>query len=258
MNSYQGISGLVSIIMPAYNSALYIETTIETVKLQSYKKWELIIVDDVSTDKTFQILERLAKEDSRIKVSRLAVNSGAAHARNAALKIAQGEFIAFLDSDDTWEQNKLEKQIAFMNKNNYSFTCTFYNKIDQEGNSLNQNIKYKKIGNYNELLKNCPGNSTVIYNASNFGEKIYIENIRKRNDYLMWLTVIKKAENLYCLEEVLSSHRIRSGSLSKNKFSLIKYHWKIYRTNESLNFAHSLYLLLYWISKPIVKKIIID
>lgn len=255
MNSYHGIPGLVSIIMPAYNSAPYIETTIETVKLQSYKKWELIIVDDVSTDKTFEILERLAKEDSRIKVSKLPINSGAAQARNEALKIAQGEFIAFLDSDDTWKEEKLEKQINFMNKNEYVFSCTFYSKIDETGDSLDRIVKYKAKGNYTELLKNCPGNSTVIYNASKIGEKIFIENIRKRNDYLMWLTVIKKTENLFCLEEVLSSHRIRSGSLSKNKFSLIKFHWEIYRNKETLNFIHSLYLLVYWILKPITYKL---
>lgn len=256
MSSYKGIPGMVSIIMPSYNCSSYIERTINSVLAQTYENWELIVVDDCSTDDTYEKLKGFESKDIRIKILLSESNSGAAAARNKALKSAEGEYIAFLDSDDTWEVTKLQKQISFMKTNNYLFTCTYYDKINESGDSLNRIITYKKRGTYSDLLKNCPGNSTVIYNASGIGEKVYISNIKKRNDYLMWLKVIKKTDKLYCLDEVLSSHRIRNGSLSKNKFSLIKYHWEIYREKELLGFIYSLYLVLYWVAKPIFKKIL--
>lgn len=255
MNKYHGIPNLVSIIMPSYNCSDYIEETINSVLAQTYVNWELIIVDDCSSDDTLEILKKVQDKDNRIIVHQLEVNSGAAVARNKALEKAQGEYIAFLDSDDLWSPNKLELQINFMKNNNYIFTCTFYDKINENGASLNNIISYKFKADYNDVLKNCPGNSTVIYNATAIEEKKYITPIKKRNDYLMWLNLMKKVDYLYCLEEVLSSHRIRENSLSKNKFSLVKYHWRIYRKLEKIGLIRSLYLTFYWILKPIIKKI---
>ena len=219
---------LVSIIIPAYNCENYIGITLDSVINQSYSNWEAIVIDDCSTDDTFKVVNRYENKDNRIKYHRLGINSGAAVARNKAIELARGKYIAFLDSDDTWEPKKLRNQIDFMELNDYYFTCTSYKKIDEDGKELSSVVKVSKKSDYNDLLKNCPGNSTVIYNATKLG-KFFIEDIKKRNDYVMWLKVIKASKFIYGMDEVLSSHRIRKGSISQNKFSLINYHWKVYR-----------------------------
>lgn len=249
------IENLVSIIMPAYNCEDFIAETIESVEKQTYQEWELLIVDDCSTDKTRDIVEAYRKKDERIILYKNGNNRGAAYSRNRAVKYAKGEFIAFLDSDDLWEKNKLEIQISFMKKNSCPFSCTYYKKIDETGNETGEIVKSKKELKYKDLLKNCPGNSTVVYNAKELG-KFYIPNIKKRNDYVMWLNVIKKAKKVYTLNSCLGCHRIRGGSLSKRKVDLIQYHWIVYRKFEKLNIFYSCYLLLYWCLKGIGRNLI--
>lgn len=240
--------------MPAYNCEKFIRVSINSIINQSYKNWEVIIIDDCSTDKTADIIMNYTNKDKRIKFLRLNVNSGAAIARNRGINIAKGEFIAFLDSDDYWKKEKLYKQINFMKKNQFNFTCTDYAKINESGEFLNKVIKSREQSNYEQLLKTCPGNSTVVYNANILG-KYNIPDIKKRNDYLMWLQVIKKAGILYGYQEILSTHRIRAGSISKGKFDLIKYHWKIYREFEELTYSKSIYLIFYWGLKTIFSKV---
>lgn len=236
---------LVSIITPAYNSEKFIIEAIESVGNQTYQNWELIIVDDCSTDRTTQIVRQYASEDGRIKLHILKNNSGTAVARNHAINMANGKYIAFLDSDDIWHSHKLEKQVSLMENEKCLFTCTNYAKIDEEGKSIGHTIKARSESNYHDILKRCPGNSTVMYNAEEIG-KVSIPDIRKRNDYVMWLSVIKKAQILYGIDESLSCHRVREGSLSSSKLSLVKYHWKVYRDIESLSVVESVYLIMYW------------
>lgn len=241
---------LVSIIMPTYNSAKYIGDSIQSVFDQTYKNIELIIIDDCSTDNTEEIVENKNKNDY-IKYYKLEKNSGAAFSRNLGVEKAKGSFIAFIDSDDLWKENKLEKQINYMIKNKIYFSCTYYDKIDENGIFMNKIIKNDFEISYSSLLKNNCGNSTVIYNCEKLG-KFFIPNIKKRNDYVMWLAVIKKSKKLVTYPEVLGSHRIRGNSLSSNKISLIKYHWMVYRDIEKLNYIKSLYLILYWsLFKPV-------
>lgn len=248
------LESLVSIIMPAYNCQDFILEAIDSVQKQIYKNWELIIIDDCSTDDTPSIVKNVATLENRVHYLRMDKNSGAAVARNQGVKMAKGEFIAFLDSDDVWNSKKLSHQISFMHSNNVNFSCTSYNKIDEYGNRLNQIIHSKSKSSYKDLLKNNCGNSTVIYNCRKIG-KIYIPNIKKRNDYVMWLQILKKEKYLYGIDEVLCSHRIRANSLSENKISLIKYHWLVYRDIEHLPFTHSVYLILYWMVKTLKNKI---
>ena len=135
---------LISVIMPTYNCGKFIEKTIKSVINQTYKNWELIIVDDCSKDNTEDVVNKCSKSDDRIKYYRLEINQGAAVARTQAMKIAKGNYMAFLDSDDLWKKDKLEKQINFMKENNYSFTCTAYEQIDENDNLLNKKIRTKE------------------------------------------------------------------------------------------------------------------
>lgn len=237
---------LVSIIMPTYNCGKFIGETIESVLAQTYTEWELLISDDCSIDNTKEIVENYSNIDSRIKYNRLEKNVGAAMARNDAMERAKGNYIAFLDSDDLWEPEKLEHQLDFMNKNNYNFTCTAYKQINEDGESLDKIIKTNKKTNYNGILLNCPvGNSTVIYNVDRLG-KFSIPNIRKRNDDALWLKILKKEKNIYGMNEVLMSYRLRRDSISRNKFDLVKYHWYLYREIENLSVIRSTFHICCW------------
>lgn len=238
--------GLVSVIMPTYNCAKFIGETIKSIQAQTYSNWELIIVDDCSTDNTKEVVENYVKLDKRIKYNSLEKNSGAAVARTSAMKIADGEYMAFCDSDDIWIDVKIEKQLKFMKKNNYAFTCTAYEQIDENSNSLGKVIKPKEKCNYNRLLLDCPvGNSTVMYNVKKMG-KFEVPNIRKRNDDALWLQMLKKEQYIYGMNEILMKYRIRSNSISSNKFKVIKYHWILYRDIEHLSIIRSVFHILYW------------
>ena len=228
------MNDLVSIIMPSYNTGRFIKETIESVLAQSYPVWELIIVDDCSTDNTDDVVNQYLA-DERIRYIKNDTNSGAAVSRNRALREAKGKWIAFLDSDDLWEPDKLQKQISFMRDNGYHFSYTNYIEIDEEskanGKSVTGPKRISKHGMYNYCWMGC---LTVMYNAEKVG-LIQIADIKKNNDYAMWLKVCKKA-NCYLLDETLARYRKRSGSISNHGYmKLIKWHYKLYREAENKN-----------------------
>ena len=237
---------LVSIIMPTYNCANFIARTLDSVQAQTYKNWELIIVDDRSGDNTKEIVDEYIKNDSRISYHLLEVNSGAAVARTTAMKLAKGSYMAFLDSDDIWMPEKLERQIKWMTDNGYAFSCTAYEQIDENDNSLNRVIKTVKKTDYNRLLLDCPvGNSTVVYDVEKMG-KFEVPNIRKRNDDALWLQMLKKETYIWGMPDVLMRYRIRQNSISSNKFKVIKYHWILYRDIEHLSVIRSAFHIFFW------------
>ena len=237
---------LVSIIMPTYNCGRFIEETIRSIQAQTYENWEIEIVDDCSTDDTEAVVAALAKDDPRIHYVCLETNSGAAVARTESMKRAQGEYMAFCDSDDLWTPDKLEKQLAFMKENGYAFSCTAYEQIDEDSQSLDRVIKTVKKTDYNRLLLDCPvGNSSVMYNVGVMG-KFEVPNIRKRNDDALWLTMLKKEKYIWGMPDVLMRYRIRKNSISSNKFSVIKYHWILYREIEHLSVVRSLFHIGFW------------
>lgn len=238
--------GLVSIIMPTYNCAQFIGETIESIQAQTYVRWELIITDDCSTDNTKEIAAKYMEIDPRIKYHCLERNSGAAVARNASMRIAEGEYIAFCDSDDLWMKDKLEKQLSFMKKTGHNFTCTAYEQIKEDGRSLKKIIRPIKRCDYNRMLLDCPvGNSTVMYNVGNMG-KFEVPDIRKRNDDALWLTMLKKEKYIWGMDEVLMRYRIRQNSISSNKLKVIRYHWILYRDIEHLSIPRSMFHIGYW------------
>lgn len=236
----------ISIITPTYNCGKYIERTIKSVQGQTYKNWEMIIVDDCSVDNTREIVNRIASMDDRIKYFCLEKNSGAAVARTRAMEIASGDYMAFLDSDDIWKPEKLQKQLSFMEDNGYFFTSTAYEQIDENDNKLDKIVKAPVKTSYNRLLLDCPvGNSTVMYNVKKMG-KFKVPDIRKRNDDALWLQMLKKEKYIYGMSDVLMEYRVRQNSISSNKFSLIKYHWKLYREVENLSVVRSVFHILVW------------
>lgn len=238
--------GFVSIITPAYNCEKFISKTIESVLSQTYPHWEMIVVNDCSSDTTGQIAQKYASYDKRIKYIKLEYNSGAAVARNVAMSMAKGQYIAFLDSDDLWLPDKLSTQIKFMQDNNYKFSCTDYEQIDESGNPLGKIIKCREKADYNRVLLDCPiGNSTVMYDVSQLG-KFEVPDIRKRNDDALWLKMLKKEKYIYGLNQILTQYRIRKDSISADKLQLVKYHWTLYRKIEKLNIIRSLFYIIHW------------
>ncbi len=246
---------LVSIIMPSYNTARFIGSTIDSVIAQSYINWELIIVDDCSTDNTDAIINPYLT-DKRIHYIKNDVNSGAAVSRNRALREAKGKWIAFLDSDDLWEPNKLQRQISFMEDNAYHFSYTNYIEIDEEsvpnGKRVTGPKRITRHGMYNYCWMGC---LTVMYDAEKMG-LIQIEDIKKNNDYAIWLKACKMA-NCYLLDETLAKYRKRTGSISNHGYiKLIKWHYKLYREAEKKNAIISALLTARNMFFGLMKKII--
>ncbi|SIS38176.1 Glycosyltransferase involved in cell wall bisynthesis [Zobellia uliginosa] len=240
---------MVSIITPVYNSEKYITHCIESVLAQTYGNWEHILVDDCSTDKSIAIISEYAKNDTRIRLLQLESNSGAGIARNTAIEAAKGRYIAFLDSDDAWLPQKLKTQVSFMQDNNYYFTYTAYDKMNELGESLNQPVNVKSKTTYHSaLFKNPIGCLTAMYDVDFFGKQ-YMPEIRKRQDYALWLKLLKKTD-AYGLDKILSTYRIGNESISSNKFKLIKYEWRIYREVEGLSLLQSIF---YTVSAIILK-----
>lgn len=237
---------LVSIITPTYNCAKFIARTLDSVQTQTYQNWEMIIVDDCSQDNTKEIVETYIKDDPRIQYHLLDENSGAAVARTTAMRLAKGAYMAFLDSDDIWAPDKLERQINWMNDNGYAFSCTAYEQIDEDDKLLNRTVKTIKKTDYNRLLLDCPvGNSTVVYDVEKMG-KFEVPNIRKRNDDALWLQMLKKEKYIWGMPDVLMKYRIRQNSISSNKFKVIKYHWILYREIEHLSVVRSAFHIFWW------------
>jgi len=245
---------LVSIITPSYKSAKFISQTIESVLAQTYENWEMIIVDDMSPDNSNEIIEEYIKKDSRIKLIKLEKNSGPAVARNKAIKKAQGRYIAFLDADDLWMPDKLEKQIDSMQKNNYELTYTNYETMSEDGKKLKNIIISPNKLTYKELLKsNKIGCLSAIYDTKRIG-KIYMPLIKKRQDFGLWLRVLKKVKYAYNVNEVLGVYRIMSNSVSSNKIDLLKYNYSLFREHEKFSIVKSLYYLGWNIYIKVMKK----
>jgi len=238
------MSEQVSIITPTFNAEKYIRYTLQSVLNQSYQNWEMILVDDASTDETVKIISNFAEKDSRIKLFKLEKNSGNGFARNIALEKVTGKYIAFLDADDLWLPLKLEKQIQFLKANKSPFTFSFYDCIDEEGNMLNRRVEAPTELTYNQLFFcNYVGNLTAIYDADYFG-KITLEATQKRQDWRIWLTILKQIQVTKPVPESLAFYRIRKDSISSSKFKLIKHNFGVYREFHGFNFVFSVLLMI--------------
>ncbi len=247
----------VSVITPLYNCEKYIKDTIKSVQNQTYSNWEMILVDDCSSDRTYEIVEKIAKSDERIKVFKQETNSGAAKARNRSLREAEGRYIAFLDSDDIWKSTKLEKQVQFMKKHNCGFSCTSYEVIDNEGNTLNKEIHMLPLVDYVGFLTNNLLQTVGIMVDTNIVDQKYLimPNLRRRQDAATWLQILKAGYKCYGMKEVLAEYRRADNSLSSNKVKAVKGVWKLYREIEKLSFPFSCYCFVRYALLAVWKRI---
>ena len=231
---------LVSIIMPSYNVEKYIRESIESVLLQTYTHWELIIVDDCSKDRTLEIAQEYAKLDSRIKVLKQHRNGGVVKARNRAIKEATGRYIAMLDSDDIWYADKLDSQLLIFKDKECAICYSSYHKIDEHGEVFSLVTVPEEL-TYSTLLKsNYMGCLTVIYD-SHMLQKRYFKPMKMSEDYGLWLDILKAVGVAYGVTDSLAQYRVMSNSRSSNKQSAVKYQWQIYREREGKNILKSMY-----------------
>lgn len=242
----------VSIITPCFNAEKTLGRTVNSVISQSFKKWELILVDDKSTDATYKKALELAKTDDRIKVVQLEKNGGAAKARNLGIKISKGRFIAFIDSDDKWHKDKLQIQISLMKKNGCPLSYTAYTKLSETGKHLNV-VGVPSTVNYRQLLKtNYIGCSTAIYDSHALG-KFYMPDIRRRQDYGLWLSILKTISSAQGINTPLTDYLVHDESLSSNKRTSASYNWVIYRKIENLSLLSSVYYFLQYAIRGVLR-----
>jgi len=242
----------VSIITPTYNSIQYIQKTIQSILDQTYTNWELLITDDCSTDQTWDILKDYPLKNNKIRIFRLDQNSGPGVARNNSIRHAQGRYIAFCDSDDVWCADKLDKQLQFLRQHDLAFTFSSYQKINEKGVPSGIILAPRKV-TYNDLLKTCTiGCLTAIYDTNKLG-KIYMPEIRKRQDYGLWLKILKLIGSASGMEEVLAYYRERSNSVSSNKFVAAKYHYKVLREVEGIPSYKAFYYFVHYAFRGLFK-----
>lgn len=235
----------LTVITPVYNAEEFLGETIESVLNQTYENFEYLLIDDCSTDSSAAIIKKYEEKDARIKYIKLNENSGAAVARNKGLEKARGRYIAFVDSDDIWYPEKLEKQLAFMQENNRAFTYTKYERISEKGEVLGTPNFPKRL-NYTGLLKNTAiACSTVVIDKKIIGD-FRMPLVRKGQDTATWLQILKEHDYAYLLDEVLNQYRAREGSLSSDKFGALKRTWNTYRNLEELPLYKAIYYFVFY------------
>ncbi len=249
------IDDLVSIITPVYNAERFVAETIKSVQAQTYTNWEMILVDDVSSDNSEKIIKEFQEKDNRIKYIKLKENSGAAVARNTAIENARGRYIAFLDSDDLWKSNKLETQINFMKENKYGFTFASYELMSEDGNNLNKVVKVPQKINYDGLLKNTIiGCLTVVIDRNLVGD-FKMPLLRKGQDTATWLKILKNYKYAYGINENLANYRLVKGSISSNKIGALKRTWNTYRNVEKLSLIKAWYVFSCYVINALKKRV---
>lgn len=241
---------MISIIVPYFKSKHYIDKCVESVFNQNYKNFELIIIDDEHSKESKKKLTYIKKKNKKVKLLRTRFpKSGVAIARNEGIKKSKGEFIAFLDSDDYWKKDKLQKQIKLMNKLSLDFSYTFYKDFSAEG--VIRKIRSNNY-TYDDLIKRCNiGTSSVVLRKK---LKVKFQRLRTKEDYCLWLELFKKKINIGCVNKYLMFHRLRRGSLSDQELNKIVSAYKIYRVYNNFNIFFSIYCVLRLYKNAFIKK----
>ena len=247
---------LVSIIVPVFNAEKFLDETINSVLKQSYQNWELLLINDCSKDNSKEIYQKYKKDDRIIWFDQ-EKNGGAALARNKGIELSKGKYLCFLDADDLWEKDKLEKQLNFMKKNNCEFSFTGYEFADEKGIPNGKKVKVPATITYKQALKNTTiWTSTVMFDMDKLSkESIYMPNVKRGQDTATWWKVLKKIKCAYGLNEVLSYYRRTNESLSANKLTALKRTWNLYRNVEKLGVFSSVYNFCWYCYNAVKRRI---
>lgn len=246
----------VSVIMPAYNARRTIKAAVESVRRQTFTDWELVIVDDCSSDGTRDLLKDAASADPRLRLFFSDRNRGAAHARNTALDLASGRYVAFLDSDDRWKPEKLQKQLQFMKMHRYAFTFTGYEYMRADGTIVGKYIRAPRRVGYRDMLKNTiVGCLTVMIDRELTGP-LHMPDLRSRQDLATWLALLKRGFIAYGLNENLAEYRLSGQqSVSGNKWNSARKTWYVYRRIEHLPFIPSCWYFFHYAANAVRKRL---
>ena len=254
---------LVSIITPNYNGARFLKETIESVLAQTFENWELLIIDDGSTDDSEKIIKGYVEQDQKVKFLKTNLTKfpkltrGPGAARNTGIDVSVGRYIAFLDSDDLWHQTKLEKQLEFLKNNDSALSYTWYEIIDEQGKKVGQHTPSEKKLSYKDLIKDCKiGCLTAMYDSKKIGKQfINLNKYDQYADFSLWLKITKQGYSADCLQDKLSYYRLVSGSISANKIKAMQHQWNMLRNVEKLSFVIALYNFFFYFAAGITKKL---
>lgn len=252
------MNDLVSIIVPVYNVKKYIIATIESVKAQTYEHWELLLIEDGSTDGTKELIETYLQEqaDDRIVFHAVPENVGAAEARNLGMDISKGRFVAYLDSDDLWEKDKLQKQVAFMKEHQAAFSFTGYEFADESGTGTGKVVTVPETISYKQALQNTTiFTSTVMFDTTKLSrEELHMPKV-KSEDTALWWRILRRGEPAYGLNCNLVRYRRIGNSLSSNKIEALRRIWNLYRKEEKLSIPYSVYNFCFWAWRAVKRRV---
>ena len=247
---------LISIVIPVYNAGRYLTDTINSVQAQTCDNWELIFVDDKSTDNSAEIIAEYAKTDNRIKYSLLPENVGPALARNHGIDMAKGRYLCYQDADDLWHKHKLEKQLKFMKEKDCAFSFTGYEFADENGKPINKKVFVPETYTYSQAIKSTIISTiTVMFDREKLSnEDLYMPNMGAE-DSATWWKILKKVDCAYGLNEILSYYRRNKGTLSANKAVAAKRIWRLYRDLEKFSIPKSVFCFTCYALSAIKRRI---
>lgn len=246
----------VSIVVPVYNAEKYLEETVESVRRQTYENWELLLVDDCSSDKSAEVMKRLAERDARIRPVFQPQNGGAAKARNRGIREAEGGYIAFLDADDIWKPEKLEKELAFLREKDAAFVFSGYEFADEQARGLGKIVRVPERLTYRQALKNTTiFTSTVLLDVERLGKELIQMPDIKSEDTAAWWKILRNGYTAYGLNENLVYYRRSAGTLSANKLEAVKRIWRLYRQAEGLSVWYSFYNFCFYAVRAVLRRI---
>ncbi len=247
------MNALVSIITPSYNSAKFIAETIQSAQNQTYQNWEMIIIDDGSSDETESVVLSLSQNDNRIQFHKLNQNSGPAIARNTGIEKASGDYMTFIDADDIWFPTFIENNIKTIQETGIPFVFSSYRRANEQLEFIYSDFIVPNKVSYTDILKsNSISCLTAFVDIKKLGKK-YMPLIRKRQDMGLWLNYLKVIPFAHGIQETQAIYRIRENSLSRKKLDLIKYQWQFYREVEKLNVFQATYYMLHWMYRGFMK-----
>ncbi len=248
--------GLISIVVPLYNAERFLRDTIKTVQNQTYQKWELLLVDDCSSDKSRDVAQQMAEQDVRVRLLCQETNQGAARARNRGVQEAKGRYLCFLDADDIWETDKLQEELAFMQEKQAGFVFTGYEFADETGQGLGKVVKVPKEITYREALKNTTiFTSTVMFDRKLIADEYLYMPVIPSEDTATWWQILKRYGVAYGLNQNLVKYRRSENTLSSNKWVAIQRIWNLYRKQEGFSVVRSMYCMFFWAVRAVIRRV---